>query len=351
MARLGLPRTTVGRRWLLALAGAALLLLILVLVGGTRRPTARAALMDSTPPLSPEAARSADSGRVDAEFRNLRYHIDNDIVLAVAALRGSLLPTRQDSMPVFDDPASFVIDIADAEIAIDTASLGRLLTRYVFAYEGSPLRGLHVSIHDGELEQSGRLHKLVSIPFRIRASASVTPQGEIKIHPNDVKVLGIGVEDLMKLFSLELDDLIKENRNHGVRIEGNDIYLDPAGMLPPPRIRGHLTALRLEPSRIVQIFGRADSAILPVREYQARPLPNYMYFRHAMVRFGKLTMRDTDLLIADADTASAFEFSVDRYHDQLVAGVHWTTPEDGLVVFMPDLSTLGANRAPRTAGR
>jgi hypothetical protein len=350
-ARLGLPRTPAGRRWLLGLAGAAVLLLILILLGGTRRPSPHAVLMDSAPPLSPEAARAADSGRVDAQFRNVRYYVDEDIVLVVSGLRGGLLPTRKDSMPVFDDPSSFAIDIADAVIAIDTASLGRLLTRYVFAYEGSPLRGLHVSIRDGELEQSGRLHKLVSIPFRIRASASVTPQGEIRIHPNDVKVLGLSAEGLMKLFSLELDDLIKSNRNHGVRIDGNDIVLDPSGMLPPPRIRGRLTALRLEPSRIVQVFGRSDSAIVPARQYEAQSLPNYMYFRHAMVRFGKLTMLDTDMLIADADTTSAFEFSLDRYHEQLVAGFHQTTAADGLVVFMPDLSALGTNRVPRPVPR
>lgn len=59
-----------------------------------------------------------------------------------------------------------------------------------------------------------------------------------------------------------------------------------------------------------------------------------MHFRHSRLRFGKLTMHDADMLILDPNPATPLEFSLDRYHEQLVAGYHLTTPADGLVVYM-----------------
>ena len=309
----------------------------LVLAVRSRPDETLAATESPSPPVPPPG----DSGTaVSASMRDVLYRIDPDITLAIKGLRGALIPASGDSLPVFDDPASFSIRIQDGEIAIDTASLGRLLTRYVFAYEGSPLRDLSISIKDGELVQRGKLKKLVTLPFTIQARVSVTPQGEIRLEPHKVEIIGLGVRGLLDLFRLELDDLVKSNRGHGVRIVDDIVYLNPAQLLPPPRIRGHLTALRVEPGRVVQIFGHADSALPPVRTTGEGPTEHYMYFQHARLRFGKLTMDDADMLVVDGDPSTPFEFSLDRYHEQLVAGHHVTTPRDGLVVYMPDLSSL-----------
>jgi hypothetical protein len=65
-----------------------------------------------------------------------------------------------------------------------------------------------------------------------------------------------------------------------------------------------------------------------------------MSYHGSRIRFGKLTMAGTDLTIVDADPRDRFDFFLGRYHEQLVAGTHRTTPEDGLVVWMPDLSDM-----------
>jgi hypothetical protein len=61
-----------------------------------------------------------------------------------------------------------------------------------------------------------------------------------------------------------------------------------------------------------------------------------MYFKGGQLRFGKLTMRDTDLVIADADSQDPFRFYLAQYRRQLVAGYSKTMPDLGLVSFMPD---------------
>jgi hypothetical protein len=76
---------------------------------------------------------------------------------------------------------------------------------------------------------------------------------------------------------------------------------------------------------------------------------NYMYFRGGTLRFGKLTMVDTDMLLVDADQKDPFDFSPEEYNDQLVAGYSKNTRSHGLVVYMPDLSDLSRRSARATA--
>jgi hypothetical protein len=65
-----------------------------------------------------------------------------------------------------------------------------------------------------------------------------------------------------------------------------------------------------------------------------------MYFRGGKLRFGKLTMTDTDLALIDEDPKDPFDFNLDRYNDQRVAGYSKNTPSHGLKTFMPDADDL-----------
>ena len=67
--------------------------------------------------------------------------------------------------------------------------------------------------------------------------------------------------------------------------------------------------------------------------------------RGGVLRFGKLTMTDSDMILIDMNPRDPFDFSLDHYNDQLVAGYTKNTPEHGLRVFMPDFYTL---RKPRS---
>lgn len=270
-------------------------------------------------------------------MRNVAYHVDGDVVLHIRALTGQLQSVRPGQPPIFEDGSSYRLRIASADIFVDTASLGLLINRYVFGYRGAPIRDLHVSVDGQELIQRG---KLGNVSFTIRSAVSVTPSGEIRLHPTDVKVLGINADGLMKKLGIELEEMVKVESDRGIRIEENDFVLDVAAILPPPRIRGKLRRVLLVPGGMIQTFGAGDSLPPRVAFGDSVPSPNYMYYRGGSIRFGKLTMTGTDLLIVDADPGDPFAFYLGRYHDQLVAGTHRTTPQDGLVVRMPDLEDL-----------
>lgn len=283
-------------------------------------------------------------------MRNVVYHVDDRVVLEIAHLRGALQPTRADAPPWFDDPASFVLAIDTGEVAITPASLTALLNDYVFNYKGSPLKQLEVTIDNGELKQKGLLHKVVDLPFTIRAQLTTTDDGRLRLHPTSVKVMGLPVKSLMRLFGLELDNLVHVREGRGVEIEENDFLLAPSGLLPPPRIQGKLTAVRLEPTRIWQIFGGSTRAGARAALRPTDPkAPNYMFYRGKLLRFGKLTMADADLQIVDADPRDPFDFYLSRLNEQLVAGESHNQPDFGLLTSMPDYADLKkSTRKPST---
>jgi len=76
---------------------------------------------------------------------------------------------------------------------------------------------------------------------------------------------------------------------------------------------------------------------------------NYMWYRGGVLKFGKLTMNDTDMQLIDADPTDPFDFFPDHYKDQLVAGYSKTTATGGLLVYMPDYGKISRPVSPQMA--
>jgi hypothetical protein len=280
---------------------------------------------------------------VSVDFQNVNFHLAPDAVLEVRRLQGVMDATSPGAPPSFDNLKSYTLRVDRGEVAMTPASLTAVLNRWVFNYNGTPITDVSVTIEKGQLRQTGTMHKGVAIPFTIRAELSVTPDGRIRLHPTSVKAAGVPADGLMKWFHLELDNLIKSNRARGFEIEGNDFLLLPDRLIPEPRIAGHLTAVRIEGDRIVEVFGTQPAHAAD------NVAKNYMYYRGGVLKFGKLTMTDTDLRLIDADPRDPFEFSPAGYITQLVAGYSKSLPNGGLRTFMPDLDQASRPNARRAA--
>jgi hypothetical protein len=288
-------------------------------------------LMAAASPISGQTPQDG-AAHVQAEMRHVDYRVDSTIVLQITYLRGELLPTT-DRPPYFDDKTSFTIGIDSAIISISPAALGQLLNRYVFSYEGSPLRSLSLSVEEGQLKQEGRLH---GISFAVLGDLTVTPEGDLRLHPTDIKTAGIKVGGLMRLFGLNLQKLVKlRGAPAGVQIEENDFILSPAALLPPPRVRGKVKQVQVRDSAVINVF-RSDRAKIEPLHPPDPDVKNYMLYRGGTLRFGKLTMVDADLMIVDGDQRDPFDFFLDAYNQQLVAGYDQNLPDHGLIVHMPD---------------
>jgi len=286
---------------------------------------------------------------VNARFHNVHFHMWPGVALDLHDLRGRMQSTRGDGVVSFDDPRSFVLDIDTGTVALPTADLARLMNTYVFAYPGAPLRDLSFSVDGDHLVQRGILHKVVDIPFEMVGDVSVTPDGEMRIHPVSMKICSIPGQGLMKALDVTLAKLLDLRKAKGVRVVENDLLIDPARLLPPPAIAGRLVHVALAGDTLVQYFGghaaAAAAAIAP-----DTAAPNYMLFRGGTLQFGKLFMVHAEMQVIDLDPHDIFDFDIRQYHTQLEAGFHRTLANDGLLVFMPDLSKLPATAQHVAAG-
>lgn len=304
-------------------------------------PLAPAALVVAPPPA--DARATARNAGTAAEFHDVDFHVASDIVLRIHYLRGTMRSRTPGAAVVFDDKRSFVIDIDAAEVGLTTSDLAHLMNEHVFAYHGAPLSHLSFATRGGELVQRGVMHKVVNIPFEITAAVSVTPAGLLRIHPTTIRIFSVNGRGLMKALGITLQKLLDLRRATGVHVEGNDLLLDPDSVLPAPAIEGRVTAVRVQGNELVQVFGDsaawAESRAAPIAPLDSSAR-NDMRFRGGTLRFGKLFMVQSDMEIIDADPGDPFDFSIDDYNRQLVAGYSRSTADGGLKVYMPDLDKL-----------
>jgi hypothetical protein len=290
--------------------------------------------------LSSTSVSQPNPAEVQLEMKNVQLHVDDGIVLDVTRLRGVMVSRHPGAPPVFDDTNSYVLHLQTAQMSMEMSSLQNLMNRHVFAYDGSPLKDLVLAADGGRIKMKGKLRKGVDVPFSTTASIAPTSDGQMRLHVESMKALGIPAKGLLGIFGLKLDDVMDIKRRRGVDVQDNDIVIAPGQILPPPEIRGRLTQVSLQGNRLLQTFEDTTRG-RPARLTPPSPAaPNYVYFGGGDIRFGKLTMHDADLQLIDQDPKDPFDFFPARYDAQLIAGYSKNTPKKGLKTFMPDYNDL-----------
>jgi hypothetical protein len=284
------------------------------------------------------ARAEASRQPVAVDMANVDLHITDDVTLHIKQMGGRFVPIRRD-VPYLDDERSYAVSVDTGEIAIDLASLNALLARSLGG-EKSNVEDLRVSIENGTLRQQGVIDSAIDVPFTATSVVSAAPDGRIRISTRSVRGFGVSLRPVMKLFTIEMDNLVKVAPGSGVETDGNDPIVDPAVVIPAPSIRGRLTAVPIEGNQMVQTFGTRAGKPIASRSLA----PNHIYWRGSQLSFGKLTMSDTDLELVDMDPKDPFDFSVDDWHAQLVAGYSKTLPNRGLKAHMPDYNDLPSSR-------
>jgi hypothetical protein len=195
---------------------------------------------------------------------------------------------------------------------------------------------LAATIEGGQLTVKGLLASKGGIPFSSTGTLAVTPEGMIRVHTTKVEALHLPVKGLMDMLGLDTAKLVNTNKVQGVSVDKDDLILDPQVILPPPQLRSRLTNIKIENGQIALAFagtGEKGSQQPRTNNCGAR---NYLQFKGGTVRFGKLSVTDADLVLLDMEPADSFDFAIDHYKEQLVAGFSKMTQQGGLCVHMPD---------------
>ena len=299
---------------------------------------------DST--LRPAHTRLAEADERDTvtqvSMHDVNFYLMPNAALRIRSLRGTMRSLKGGPV-VFDEKNSFIIHLTYAEIGLNGTDITTLMNKYIFAYPGAPLKRLHVHTLGSQVVQTGVMHKILDIPFQITADVSITAEGLIRLHPVKTRILGVDGNSLMRAFGLTLQKILDLSKAKGVTVKGNDLFLDPVLILPPPAIEGHATAIRVEGDQLVQTFGTAAEATpLPQPDTSAAA---YMFFKGGTLHFGKLLMLDAEMQVVDLRPTGFFDFDLDKYKDQLVAGYERTLPDLGLEVYMLGLDKLSTGKA------
>jgi hypothetical protein len=276
---------------------------------------------------------------VKTEMRNVMFHLTDDAAVHVESLSGEMWPTGKNEMPVFDDKTSFEVHVINARISITPEAMASILNSQVFAGSDSPLKDISISIDKDRVQIKGRLRSKGDIPFETSAILTATPDGRIRVSTEKLKALHVPVKGMMDKLGIELASLISTSKIPGMVTDKNDVLMDLGVLLPPPHIKGKVSAVLLGDNAIVTIFGdeaKPGSANDPV---------SYMSFQGNPVRLGKLTMENTDLTVLNLDSDDPIDWSQDHYRDQLVAGYSKITPNFGLRAYAKNFAKLKHRQA------
>ena len=285
--------------------------------------------------VAAQSSEAADTRPVQIAMKNVTYHYSDPVSVHINALQGELVPTKAGAIVFFDDKNSFNLHLNYAEISISCNALAQVLNENVFSSSDTPVKNLSIESKSDQLIMKGKLTRKADVSFETTGTLSADPDGRIRVHADHVKAAHLPVKGLMDLLGLDLAGLIDTKKIHGLTVEKDDLILDSEQILPAPRIKGKVVAVRIHGNDIVLTFGMPQPS-----NFAAKQPGNYMAFRHSDMRFGKLTMHDADLIMIDMDPRDPFDFFLDHYQEQLVAGYSKSTMEYGLRVYTRDYNKL-----------
>lgn len=258
-------------------------------------------------------------------------------------LQGRMARTRRNVDPSFDDPESFYLDIKTGVLRANIGDIANYLN--AGGLGDAPLKNVTLSGDGDQIKLSGTLHKIVPLPVDVLGQISALPDGGMRIHVTKINVLKIPFKALLGGLNITVSDLFSAKDISGIQVTGNDIVLDTQKLLPPPHIRGQLSAVRIVNPDLELVYGNAEPAAERVEQWR-----NFLRLSGGSIDFGKLTMHHVDLVMIDISDKPWFDLDLTNYQKQLVNGYTRMTPEAGLQIFMPDLSTLPRDKPTQNIG-
>ena len=287
---------------------------------------------NNLPDTAKPAAASVTDELTTVYAHNLELRKGPEFRIYVRWLRGEMVPTRKDRPPSLDDEESFIFHI---DRGLIHANLGDITTYLNSAMAvRSPLKNMKLTGEGQQMKLSGTMHKLMlPLPVEVLGTLSPAPNGRIHLQVTKINVLKMPVKGLLGGLKVEIDDIIGKEPVEGVEVKDNDIYLDTTALLPPPHIRGQISAIAIQAPDAVVTYGNTT----PEDDQELAQWHNFLRLRGGTVGFGKLVMHDADLTLIDASDDTWFDLDLMKYREQWVKGYSRMTPENGLEMFMPDV--------------
>ena len=285
--------------------------------------------------------------------RNLNFRFTDKIVISIPELWGRMVSQSSSLVINMDDVNSFKITILGGRVIFDERMMLVLFRDYVFNYDGSPLRlsGVRITGSDpakGEVSImiTGAIKLFTWLDFKTLASVYADNKtGRIIIETKKIKIMwGPWAKTRERSAGLTVEKMLPVPAGRGVTVKGNKIFLMPFEILPSPKFEGTLQEVSLCQGGMLLRFS-GEGFELPQSGIPRPKEKNYRYLFNGRIRFGKLTMADASMQIADADPADIFDFSLKDYHRALSGGgIALIRKDRSVLVVMPDYNDVVKTR-------
>ncbi|MFM0212777.1 hypothetical protein PQQ96_35890 [Paraburkholderia sediminicola] len=281
--------------------------------------------------------------------RDVDFRVTGDIGFMIHDMAATLTPTHAGQPIVFDDPTSVTINVHRGDVTLDSAKLTAIFNRYLFQYQGSPLRNMRVVPQDGgTLRITGEMHRDTWVPIVLTGSLSMRNADDLVFHADHVEVAGIGADKLMQAAHVKMADLLKVDTPIA-RLDGDDVVMQVAKLTPPPALR--MTITRIDTSAAGVRFTLDDHTVQKI-DWPATMPPRGMLVLGGDVKFMRSMPMNIDMALTPLDSNAPFVLDLYHYRDQMAAG-YFTFDEAGaLDVHLPSYTTLAsaAKDAPMQMG-
>lgn len=268
--------------------------------------------------------------------RNLLYRLDRNVAMYLTEMNADILPKDPNVPFIPANKLDFKILIHRAIVDKGAGDLEALMNTYVFNDAESPIKDLKISFRGDRLVMAGKMKKGVWVGFEMEGNLEPTPDGKIRLIPRVVKSMGLRVDGLMSLLGLEMAKLLKMREEKGLSLNGNEIIMDTSRLIPPPQLLG----------RVVAVGIRNNALRIEMDSGKARPWPDdlpYPQARSTLLMWGgdvlinSVLNINAKMQVLDASPNTPMVFALDRYREQLEAGVVTPTRAGHLIAFVPDV--------------
>jgi hypothetical protein len=271
--------------------------------------------------------------------RDVDFRVTGDIGFMIHDMAATLTPAHPGQPIVFDDPTSVTINVHRGDVTLDSAKLTAIFDRYLFQYQGSPLRNMRVVPQDGgSLRITGEMHRETWVPIVLTGSLSMRNADELVFRADHVEVAGVGADKLMQAAHVKMADLLKVDTPIA-RLDGDDVVMQVAKLTPPPALRMRIT--KIDTSAAGVRFTLDDHTVQKI-DWPATMPARGMLVQGGDVKFMRSMPMNIDMALTPIDGNAPFVLDLYHYRDQMAAG-YFTFDETGaLDVRLPSYPTLAS---------
>ncbi len=279
---------------------------------------------------------------------HVRFCWSRQICIDTDRLTAQAIPYKGNTVN-FDDLKSFIVNVQNANVAINPQTLQGMFNESVFNYPGSNLRDLTVGIEkaggQNHVKLAGSLKYLfLWIPFEMDTNLSVDRKtNTLVIAVNNLQVFGIiPATWLIEFKPFNLQKLLTLPPNKHLIVRDNLMMVKPFGLFPPPRVNGTISGIAVTPKLIRLGFSGKSHVFDPLPP----GAPNYIYLEGGNTRFGRLGMNGSEIRVLDRNPKNAFQFSLMNYLSYLPGSDVKIQPDGSVEVVMSDHQTLAEHAVP-----